>query len=84
MTNLIDTLFVRLRSLQSKAFMPFIPAGDPDLEFTQRLLATLAANGADLIEVGVPFYGSSPLIRPRIPEMHPAITSRFTHFLSIR
>ena len=54
-TNPIDTLFARLRTAKQKAFMPFIPAGDPDLDFTRRLLATLAANGADLIEVGVPF-----------------------------
>ena len=55
MPNPIDILFARLRSQKRKAFMPFIPAGDPDLDFTQRLLAALAANGADLIEVGVPF-----------------------------
>ncbi len=54
-TNPIDSLFARLRAAKQKAFMPFVPAGDPDLDFTARLLATLAANGADLIEVGVPF-----------------------------
>jgi len=39
--------------------MPFVVAGDPDLEFTGELIRTLAAAGADAVEVGVPF--SDPL-----------------------
>ncbi len=54
-TNSIDALFNRLKAEKRKAFMPFVTAGDPDLGFTQSLLCTVAANGADLIEVGFPF-----------------------------
>jgi tryptophan synthase alpha chain len=35
--------------------MPFITAGDPDLATTELLLVELAAAGADIIELGVPF-----------------------------
>ena len=35
--------------------MPFIAAGDPDLEVTAKLLKELASAGADLIEVGFPY-----------------------------
>jgi tryptophan synthase alpha chain len=53
--NHIDQLFERLRRANRKAFMPFLPAGDPDLGFTKELLTTVAGAGADLIEVGFPF-----------------------------
>lgn len=35
--------------------MPYLTAGDPDLITTERLMHTLVENGADLIELGVPF-----------------------------
>jgi tryptophan synthase alpha chain len=38
-----------------KAFVPFITCGDPDLETTAKLVRALAASGADLIELGIPF-----------------------------
>jgi tryptophan synthase alpha chain len=37
------------------AFMPFITAGDPDLDTTQQAVLTLAAQGVDLIEIGFPY-----------------------------
>lgn len=40
---------------QGKAFIPFITCGDPDLETTAAAVRAAAANGADLIELGVPF-----------------------------
>ncbi|MFO0851118.1 MAG: tryptophan synthase subunit alpha [Gemmataceae bacterium] len=43
------------RADNHKAFLPFVPAGDPDLATTRELLPAVAAAGADLIEVGVPF-----------------------------
>lgn len=41
--------------MNGKAFIPFITCGDPDLETTEKLVRTMAANGADLIELGIPF-----------------------------
>lgn len=38
-----------------KAFIPFITAGDPNLETTKKLLLALQEAGADLIEIGIPF-----------------------------
>ena len=38
-----------------KAFIPFLTCGDPDPETTERLVRAAAENGADLIELGIPF-----------------------------
>lgn len=38
-----------------KAFIPFITCGDPDLETTAALIRAAVANGADLVELGIPF-----------------------------
>ena len=38
-----------------KAFIPFITCGDPDLKITAAAIRAMAANGADLIELGIPF-----------------------------
>lgn len=38
-----------------KAFIPFITCGDPDLDTTEKLVRAAAENGADLIELGIPF-----------------------------
>ena len=38
-----------------KAFIAFITCGDPDLETTGRAVRAAVANGADLIELGIPF-----------------------------
>ena len=38
-----------------KAFIPFIIAGDPDLDTTEKFIVEMAKAGADLIEIGVPF-----------------------------
>jgi tryptophan synthase alpha chain len=53
--NSINQLFVRLRTQNRKAFIPFLSAGDPDLAFTREALPQIVAAGADLIEVGFPF-----------------------------
>ena len=42
-----------------KAFIPFVTAGDPDLETTKELLPVLQESGADLIEIGIPFSDPS-------------------------
>lgn len=38
-----------------KAFIPFITCGDPDLETTKAVVREALKNGADLIELGIPF-----------------------------
>lgn len=38
-----------------KVFIPFITCGDPSLETTEQLVYTMEENGADLIELGIPF-----------------------------
>ena len=38
-----------------KAFIPFLTCGDPDLETTERAVRLAKENGADLVELGIPF-----------------------------
>ncbi len=38
-----------------KTFIPFVTAGDPDMETSKRIVLALAESGADIIELGVPF-----------------------------
>lgn len=40
---------------QHKCFIPFITAGDPDLNMTKELIMAMADAGADIIELGIPF-----------------------------
>ena len=42
-------------SQRQKALMPFIVAGDPSLEVTEGAIVAMAAAGADIIEIGIPF-----------------------------
>ena len=55
----INQVFKRLRAKGEKALIPFITAGDPDLATTRALALKMAAQGADLLELGIPF--SDPL-----------------------
>jgi len=47
--------FGSLRATGRKGFIPFVSAGDPDLETSREIVLMLAKNGADIIELGVPF-----------------------------
>lgn len=38
-----------------KAFIAFVTGGDPNIETTEKLIPKMAAAGADLIEIGIPF-----------------------------
>src|SRR5688500_8393310 len=51
----LDQLFATLRRQQQKAFMPFVTAGDPDLDFTADVIRELDRRGATLCEVGIPY-----------------------------
>ena len=54
MSRILGT-FAALKRSGRGGFIPFITAGDPDLATTELLLRELAAAGADIIELGVPF-----------------------------
>lgn len=54
-----ERLEAHLRDLGRPALIAFVMAGDPDLEFTARLVPALVAAGADVVELGMPF--SDPL-----------------------
>ncbi|WP_035992941.1 tryptophan synthase subunit alpha [Leptolyngbya sp. KIOST-1] len=56
---LVSDRFRDLRAQGKCALIPFITAGDPDLETTAAALRVLDDNGADFIELGVPY--SDPL-----------------------
>ena len=51
----ITSKFDQLRQERRKAFIPYLTAGDPDLETTARLILELERRGSDVIELGVPF-----------------------------
>ena len=55
----LATAFERMRTAQGPGLVAYVTAGDPTLERTAEILVSLADNGADVIEVGVPF--SDPL-----------------------
>ena len=54
MSRIAET-FAALKRDRRRGFIPFITAGDPDLETTHDLIVELAQAGATLIELGVPF-----------------------------
>ena len=53
--NRIARNFEKLEKENRRGFIPFITAGDPDLQTTEELILMLAAEGATVIELGVPF-----------------------------
>ena len=55
----ISSRFAGLKQQGRCALMPFLTAGDPDLATTRAALLALQANGADLVELGIPY--SDPL-----------------------
>lgn len=57
--NRIAKKFQELKSQNEKALITFVTAGDPNLNATEDLVLALASNGADIIELGIPF--SDPL-----------------------
>ncbi len=57
--NRIDATFQSLQEQQSKAFVAYVCAGDPNFDTSLDVIKGLADAGADIIELGVPF--SDPL-----------------------
>lgn len=55
MTTRIETRFAALKAEGRPALMTYVMGGDPDMETSLAIMKALAANGADLIELGMPF-----------------------------
>ena len=55
MSGRIDSTFARLRAEGRTAVIPYIACGDPFADATVDIMLALAAGGADVIELGVPF-----------------------------
>ena len=55
--------YIREAFKDGKAFIPFITCGDPDLETTEKIVRSMAENGADLIDPAPP--------RPTLPDHFP-------------
>ncbi len=55
MVSRIEQTFGRLRDRGETALIPFLTAGDPDLDISLELVTTLERSGADVIELGMPF-----------------------------
>jgi len=55
MIRRIGNMFRELKAGGKKAFIPFIMAGDPDLETTVRLVPELERAGSHIVELGIPF-----------------------------
>lgn len=53
--NRIDKTFRSLKETGKKAFIPYIMAGDPDIDKTMERVLMLEECGADIVELGVPF-----------------------------
>jgi len=51
----LEAVFERARSAQRCAFIPYVMAGDPDVQTTLSVLEALTALGADAIELGIPY-----------------------------
>jgi tryptophan synthase alpha chain len=51
----IEARFKALRGKGLKGFIPYVTAGDPSIETTERIILELEHCGADIIELGVPF-----------------------------
>ena len=66
----VSACFQTLRHQNKCAFIPFLTAGDPDLETTVKALKVLDRSGADLIELGVPY--SDPLADGPVIQALPA------------
>lgn len=53
--NRIEEVFNDLRKKGKRAFIPYIMAGDPDLDRTREVILLFERAGADMVELGIPF-----------------------------
>ncbi|MCH2153901.1 MAG: tryptophan synthase subunit alpha [Phycisphaerales bacterium] len=71
----IDDIFARHRETGTRALMPFLTGGFPDLEQTRRALLGMGDAGASIVEIGFPYsdpIADGPVIAS---SMHEALTS---------
>jgi len=76
----IQATFDKLKQRQRKALIPFITAGDPHPDLTVSMMHALVQNGANLIELGVPF--SDPMADG--PVIQRASERALAHHVSLR
>ena len=50
-----DEMFKRLGECKQGAFVPFVTVGDPSLDLSFEIIKTLIDQGADALELGIPF-----------------------------
>ena len=55
MPSRIEKTFKEIKAQGRSAFIPYVTAGDPDINLSQKILNSLPRGGADIIEVGMPF-----------------------------
>ena len=65
--SLIKSTFKNLESVNSKALVTYTVAGDPNLDFSERIISEIISSGADIIEIGVPF--SDPMSEGPVIQM---------------
>jgi len=88
--NCLEVKLAEMKRRSESALIPFLTAGDPDADTTEKLMLALAANGADVMELGVPFSdpladgpvlqaaAERALARGMTPEGALALAARFT------
>ena len=62
--NRYQKLFYKLQSKKEIGFIPFVTLGDPSLEVSLQIITLLIKNGADALELGIPF--SDPIADGKI------------------
>ena len=63
--NRIDRKFGQLNDKKQKALINFVVGGDPNIDLSLQIIKKIAENGADIIEIGIPFAdpsGDGPVI----------------------
>lgn len=54
-TGRYDAMFTQLNAAKQGAFVPFVMVGDPDFDTSVAIIRTLINNGADALELGIPY-----------------------------
>lgn len=75
----IHDRFAQLKQQGRKALIPYLTAGDPNLDFTVPLMHAMVQAGADILEVGVPF--SDPMAEG--PVIQHAMERALMHHVSL-